>query len=453
MTTTHSTLSPSSAYRWLNCPGSVREQAKYPEQPSGPGAIDGTHSHTLLEHCVKAGLADPSTMVGVTMKDHEGEFVIDAERCKRVKVAIDYVREKVDALQMMFGQQATIIAERRVNPAHLIGRDDMAGTCDITIICGSFCEIIDFKDGMNTVEAKGNEQLELYALGTLADYKLPVNVDYPVNTIRTTIIQPKLALKGLPPTSSHTMSTQEVLALIPKYVIGGSAVDKPDAPLVPGDKQCKYCRATGCSARNEAAMASAGVVFPLLSEKAVADANTNRWLDSIEARENASQQVAAQDPGSMTNERLCEVIEAAPLMRQMIEAAEAEAQRRLEAGTSIPGLKLVNGRGSQAWAIPEDQVAEKLKGMGVPKDAIYKTSVVSPAQAKKLTWEKRDGTKKTLSERQLKTLETEYIVKLGGKLTVAPESDPRPAVVRDASPMFSAVQVEPAAPALPAWLS
>lgn len=430
--TTHSTLSPSSAYRWLNCPGSVREQAKYPEQPSGLGAIDGTHSHTLLEHCVRNDLIDPFIMVGIRMSDHEGEFVVDRERAKRVKVAIDYVREKVDALQMMFGQQATVIAERKVNPAHLIGRDDMAGTCDITIICGAFCEIIDFKDGMNTVEAKDNEQLELYALGTLADYKLPVNVAYPVNTVRMTIVQPKLALKGLDAISSHTMSTEEVLALIPKYVIGGSAVDKPDAPLVPGEKQCRYCRATGCSARNTAAMAMAGVTFSAVQP---------------------SQQVAAQDPGSMTNERLREVIEAAPLMRQMIEAAEAEAQRRLEAGQAIPGLKLVNGRGSQAWAIPEDQVVEKLKTMGVPKDAIYKTSVVSPAQAKKLTWEKRDGTKKTLSERQLKTLETEYIVKLGGKLTVATESDPRPAVVRDASPMFSAVQVEPAAPALPAWLS
>mgnify|MGYP000243372453 CR=1 FL=1 len=55
---THAKLSPSSAYRWLACPGSVREEAKYPEPPSGPGAIDGTHSHTLLEHCIK-GNGDP----------------------------------------------------------------------------------------------------------------------------------------------------------------------------------------------------------------------------------------------------------------------------------------------------------------------------------------------------------------------------------------------------------
>lgn len=417
----------------MRCPGSVREQAKYPEPPSGAGAIDGTHSHTLLEHCVKADLADPMGMVGVKMKDHEGEFVIDAERAKRVKVVIDYVKQKVEALSFMFGEKATVMPERRVNPEHLLGRPDMAGTADITIRCGTFTEIIDLKDGMNAVEAKGNEQLELYGLGGLADYKLPINVEYPVKQVKLTIIQPKLAVKGLPVTTSHDMSTTEVLALIPKYVVGAAATDAPDAPLVPGEKQCRYCRATGCSARAAAGMAAAGVSFPVLTP-AVVDAST---------------QVAEQDAGSMTNERLVQIIEAAPLMRQMIENAEAEAQRRLEAGQSIKGLKLVKGRGALAWVLPEDQTAEKLKGMGIPKDAIWTTKLVSPAQAKKLTWTKRDGSQKQLTDRQLKTLETEYIAKMGGKLTVAPESDPRPAVVRDAAPLFSAVE---AAPTLPSWL-
>lgn len=429
---THSTLSPSSAYRWTRCPGSVREQEKYPEQPSGPGAIDGTHSHTLLEHCVKADLADPTNMVGVKMKDHEGEFTVDAERAARVKVAVDYVRKQTTTF--MFGgfNPVSVHTEQRVNPAHLIGRDDMSGTCDIQIHSSEVLEVIDFKDGMNTVEAKDNEQLELYALGALAALKLPINAQYPFKLVRMTIIQPKLTMKGLPAVSSHDMTVQQVLDLIPKYVTAGAATDKPDAALVPGDKQCKYCRASGCSARGSQVLASAGVVFPIVS---------------------AAQQVAEQDPNAMTDERLVEILEAAPLIRQTIEAAEAEAQRRMEAGKTIPGLKLVNGRGSQAWALPEEQIVEKLKGMGVPKDAIYKTTVVSPAQAKKLTWEKRDGTKKTLSDRQLKTLETEYIVKMAGKLTVAPASDPRPAVVRDAAPLFSAVEVKPQVPALPSWLS
>lgn len=424
---THAPLSPSSAYRYMRCPGSVREQAKYPEKPSGPGAIDGTHTHTLLEHCLKEFIP-AANMVGQTMTDHEGSFIVDADRAKRVQVALDHVNS-IGAVM--------VIAEQRVNPAHLLGRDDMSGTVDIQVHAGDTLHVIDYKDGMNEVTAKDNEQLELYALGVLAGFKLPISVEYPFKSVTMTIIQPKLAMKGGNPITSHTMTVREVLDLIHKYVVGGAAVDHPEAPLVPGDKQCKYCRASGCSARAQEAMKMSGIAFPSLPATV----------------QQVSDQVAAQDPASMTNDQLRQILEAAPLMRQTIEQAEAEAQRRLESGQSVPGLKLVYGRGSQAWAIPEDQVVEKLKGMGVPKDAVYKTSVVSPAQAKKLVWTKRDGTQKQLSERQLKTLETEYIAKLGGKLTVALESDPRAAVVRDAAPLFSAVEVTPEIPALPSWLS
>lgn len=423
----HAKLSPSRAVRYTRCPGSVREEAKYPEKPSGPGAIDGTHSHTLLEHCVKALLSDPTSMVGVKMKDHEGEFIIDSDRVKRVKVAIDYIREN---------HTGPVLSESRVSPAYLLGRDDMGGTVDVQIHGPDVLEIIDYKDGMNEVEAKDNEQLELYALGVLAGFKLPINGDYPFKSVKMTIIQPKLAMRGVNPISSHTLSVPDVMALIPKYVAAGAAVDRPDAPLVPGDKQCKYCAASGCSARAQHAMAASGVVFPNLPADVV----------------QISDQAATKDPAAMSADQLRQILEAAPLIRQTIEQAEAEVLRRLDAGQSVPGAKLVYGRGSQAWSIKEEEVVEKLKGMGVPKDAIYKTSVVSPAQAKKLVWPKRDGTQKQLSERQLKTLETEYISKLGGKLTVALESDPRPAVVRDAAPLFSAVQSVPEQVALPSWM-
>jgi hypothetical protein len=423
----HALLSPSRAHRYMRCPGSVREEAKYPEPPSGPNAIDGTHTHTLLEHCVKADLGDPTTMVGVKMKDDDGEFVVDTDRAARVKVAIDYVRQRHAELG------GSVLAERRVDPSYLLGRSDMSGTVDIRIMGTQVLEIIDYKDGMSPVESDGNEQLELYALGALAELKVLLSLPFPFTAVRMTIIQPKMALRGGDPIVSVEKSVDEVLGLVGKYVHGAAMTEKPDAPLIPGEKQCKWCRASGCAARVNASLAVAGVAFPVVGVE-------------------VGQQIAQQDPAALSDDKLREILEAAPMMRQMIEQAEAEALRRLESGKPIPGLKLVNGRGSQAWTLPEEQIAEKLKGMGVPKDAIYKTSVVSPAQAKKITWSNRKGEQKSLSPRQLKTLETEYIVKLGGKLTVAPESDPRPAVIRDVAPLFSAVESAPAPASLPAWL-
>lgn len=113
-----------------------------------------------------------------------------------------------------------------------------------------------------------------------------------------------------------------------------------------------------------------------------------------------AQQSADKDPATMDDQQIRQIMEAAPLMRQLLEAVEKEALRRLEAGQAIPGLKLVHGRGSRAWALPEDEMAEKLVKMGIPRTAIYETKLVSPAKAEKLTWEKRDGAKVSLSERQ-----------------------------------------------------
>ena len=166
-----------------------------------------------------------------------------------------------------------------------------------------------------------------------------------------------------------------------------------------------------------------------------------------------AQQSADKDPSTMDDAQIAQILEAAPLMRQLLEGVEKEAQRRLEAGQSIPGLKLVHGRGSRVWALPEEEMAEKLIKMGIPKTAVYETKLVTPAKAEKLTWEKRDGTKVSLTDRQLKRMDQEYVSKLAGKLTVVPESDSRPAVITNAAPMFSAVEAAPAAESLPSWLS
>jgi hypothetical protein len=214
------------------------------------------------------------------------------------------------------------------------------------------------------------------------------------------------------------------------------STDAPNAPLVPGESQCKYCRAKGsCSALASNVMKEIGVMFQPVTV-------TTNVLD-------VAQQSANKDPAVMSDDQIRQIMEAAPLMRQLIEGVEKEAQRRLESGQSIPGLKLVNGRGSRAWTLDDDQIAEKLIKMGIPKTAIYETKLVTPAKAEKLTWEKRDGTKVTLTDRQLKLMNQEYVAKLAGKLTVAPESDSRPAITTNAAPLFSAVET-PAE--LPAWL-
>lgn len=429
-------LSPSKRSRWALCPGSIREEAKYPDTGSGPAAADGTHSHTLLERCIKSGRS-AQFYIGQSMVDHEGEFTVDSSRAARVQIALDYLDKRVAEESTPF-LIPKVISETRVDPEHLLGRSDLSGTVDIQIHGYDMLELIDYKDGMGIVSAEGNLQLEQYAYGVLAGFKLPVNGDYPFKTVRMTIIQPKLALRGMPAISSHDVSVRDLLANMGTIITQAAATDKPDAPLVPGESQCKFCRAKGsCSALANNVMKEVGIMFqPVVTQT----------LD-------VAQQSADKDPSAMDDAQIAQIMEAAPLMRQLLEAVEKEALRRMEMGQVIPGLKLVNGRGSRTWALPEEEMAEKLIKMGIPKSAVYETKLVTPAKAEKLTWEKKDGTKVALTDRQLTRMEQEYVVKLAGKLTVVPESDGRPAVITNAAPLFSAVDAAPAAESLPSWLS
>jgi hypothetical protein len=405
----------------------VREEAAYPDERSGAAAIDGTHSHTLLEHCVKAGAADPLPMVGIKMKDDDGEFIVDAERAQRVKIAIDYIKQRhAESLGI-----AQLIAEQRVDPQWLLSRDDLSGTVDVQIhdVLHGVLEIIDYKDGMNDAWDSAILQMEQYAVGALAGFKIAKPNPYPYKTVRMTVIQPKLALRGGPTIRSVDYPVDKVLDEVARtIVIEAAATDRPDAPLVPGEKQCRYCKAKGgCAA---------------LSTKAL------QVVDTVDITASA----AEKDPTKMTDEQIVQIMEAAPLLRQLLEGVEDEAQKRMERGADIPGLKMVNGKGHRAWKLSEDEMAERLRKMGIPKESVYKTTLVSPAQAEKLRWKKRDGTDVQLTERQLKTLETEYVVKTVGKPVVALAADSRTAITTNAAPLFSAVQSEVPVE-LPAWLS
>lgn len=424
--TSHAKLSPSARVRWGNCPGSVREEAKYPAKPSGAAAVDGTHTHTLLEKCVAPYDAlgiihDPKDFIGHTIKDHDGEFTVDADRAERVQFAIDYIqsRIKLDPL-------CRVIAEKRVNPESLVLRDDMSGTVDIQIISGNgeSIEIVDYKDGMGVVEAAGNPQLEQYGVGVIAE-KLTAGELAPMY-IRLTIIQPKLRTKGMAGIVYSDTTLGALMIAKDKMIVEGAATDAPDAPLVPGESQCKFCAHKGaCSALAGQAMAASGVVFQNLD---------------------VSKQASDKDPSTMSDKQIVEIMEAAPLLRQMIEAVEAEAQRRLEAGVVIDGLKMVNCRGARSWNLTDDEIAAKLKKMGVPKDAIYESKLVSIAKAEKLSWKKGDETVK-LSDRQIKQL-GEYVSSIVGKPTIALASDARKAVTISAAAMFPAVELS-----IPSWLS
>ena len=425
---THANLSPSKRSRWGACPGSIREEAKYPDDRSGPAAIDGTHTHSLLNWCLSQPdqmIGDPKSQIGYTMKDDDGEFIIQGDRASRVQFALDYImRRKIEM------EAIRVYSEERVNPVSVFHRNDLAGTCDVIIMGESSLEIIDYKDGMGIVDAKDNAQMEQYLIGFLSPF-IGSGSPVPWKTIRMTIIQPKLRERGMDGISYHEIDVSEVPRIVGAIQQQAAATDDPNAPLVPG-KHCDYCKHKGaCGSLSGQALKASGISFANLD---------------------VAQQAADKEPTSLTDAQIKEIIEAAPLIRQMLEGAEAEALRRFNIGHPIAGLKAVRGRGSRGWSEDDEAMAEKLRKMGMPKDTIWKTSLITVAQAEKVKWTKRDGSEDQLSPRQLKTLQNEYIKKSDGKLTVVPESDERPAAITTAEHLFDAVPVVQTE-TLPSWLS
>jgi len=116
---------------------------------------------------------------------------------------------------------------------------------------------------------------------------------------------------------------------------------------------------------------------------------------------------------------LGEIMGKADLIEGWVKSIRAEVERRLLAGTSVAGYKLVQGkRGNRKWA-DEVEAEETLKAMRVKHDQMYNYTVISPVSAEKLA---KSG---DIGPRQWTKLQ-ESITQAEGKPSVAPQSDKRP---------------------------
>ena len=104
----------------------------------------------------------------------------------------------------------------------------------------------------------------------------------------------------------------------------------------------------------------------------------------------------------------------AVLLQGWIDDLNALVQTKIEKGYKIPGWKLVAKRSTRKWA-DQGKAADALKALGVDP---MKLEIVSPAQAEKLLKAKKQNLPEGLT------------VSVSSGDTLAPESDPRPAVVQ-----------------------
>lgn len=371
----HAKLSPSGAKKWMTCAGS--------------------HALESAEEFVE--------------RFYSVEFT--EEMAEYTQVYVDAVRARVEEYKLAGAVEVILLVEQRLPIGHITGEQGATGTGDAVIIAvwldgTALVDVGDLKTGMGVeVEAEGNGQLQLYALGALEEYGLL----YEITRARMTIYQPRL--KAVP--SEWERSVEELQAFGEEARTAARLahtakkhlenwINGPDySYLVPGE----HCRTAFCNAR-----ATCPKLAQFVEENVGADFDV--IVEKPQEYINASALHCADTALSIR-------MRAVDLIEDWCRAVRAEVERRLLAGQPVPGYKLVQGkRGARAWS-DENAVEETFKSMRLKHDEMYSYKLVSPTTAEKLL--------KDTPKRWNRVLP--LITQSEGKPSVAPESDKRPALV------------------------
>lgn len=416
--TGHARLSPSN-HRWVHCPGSVREESRYPDV-AGDAAIDGTGTHLLLELCLESGdSADAydGQIIGVNHPDKPSGWSVSTDRIKRVNDCLAYIDRRVQEISDSFpGAEINVESESKSNPGQLCGRSDWYGTCDVTITATGdngtmlFLEIVDYKDGRGFVSAVDNSQLISYAGGKMAGRWMP---GYP-NAIRTTVVQPKTT----PCVRSHDYTTATIMAQLDRLTAAAAATDEPDAPLVPG-QHCQWCKhKPHCTAAVEKSMES----LTMFDDIPTADGSLFESLADL-----------AADVTTLESAKLAELLDAQPALDAAFARIAEELQTRIECArpdAMTVGYAMLPGRKSREWNEEEEQVAKMLRSRGFKRDDIYPPKLVSVAQVMK---------SEKLTDSQKETIEKKFVEEKPGKMKLTKVRQKQNDVVQmfdDVAPSF-----------------
>jgi hypothetical protein len=314
--TAHASLGPSSAERWMNCPGSVVLSEGMPNK-SSLHADEGTRAHEVAE---------------TLLRGETPEGTVSVEMMENVMVYVDHVIELADDSNMLH-------VEVRVKAT-----DAIWGTADAIVWnkATSTLYVRDLKYGAGVgVEVVGNLQLKIYALAAL------LTMGYPARSVDVGIVQPRKPHADGPIRSIvfDAIDLMDFHAdLLDAEARVAAARKDPVAHLKPTEKGCHWCKAAPkCPAIRSRAQSVAKIAF-------------------------APQQ--PYDPKA-----LADVLDFIPILEGWIKNTREFAYAEAEKGHTPPNYKLVDKVATRKWKAAPELVAQTL---GVPVSEVVRPVELLP---------------------------------------------------------------------------
>lgn len=360
----HAMLSPSAASRWMSCTASAALEASLPGQTTS-FAKEGTQAHVVAEFAAREALGLP---LPPNMFDTPDDEMMEAAAIYADHIKETYLKAKETCTD--------VIAETEIRLDLTAWIPEGFGTADCLIVADGTLYVIDFKYGKGVlVEAEGNKQMMIYALGALGWADLL----YQIDTVRMTIIQPRI----------NNISTADITAA--ELRMWGAEVLAPIAQIAyeglgefkPSEDACRFCRANG-------------------SCKAQADYFVSLFDEN-------------EDDGRLDPAAAGEILKRAAGMKDWLDRLEEAVKNACLAGSTVPGWKLVEGRTKRRYT-DEAEIENRLRAKRYKVSEIYEKKLLGITKMEKL-----------LGRKKMDELIGDLIEKPQGAPTLVPESDKRPA--------------------------
>lgn len=362
--TAHSEKGPSSSARWIHCTPSAKLCADIPNEGSSY-AQEGTDAHALCEYLLKTALGQEAKDPIESLTYYNQEM---QEHCEDYR---DYVLGLVEEAKQRT-KDVLVMVEQKVEYERFVSGG--FGTADCIIIADGVLNVVDFKYGMGVeVNAEGNSQMQIYALGALEIF----DSLYDINTVQMTIFQPRLCNISVASMSRDDLYKWAEEVLKPASI----EADEGTGEFATGD-WCRFCRA--------------------------------KHICRERAKKNL--ELAAYDfasPPLLSDEEICKILEKVDNLLNWANDVKEYALQEAVAGKSWSGFKLVEGRSIRKYKNEEEVISLATKAGYDPYTKKVKTITEMTKEMGKKKFEEILG---------------KEVVKPQGKPVLVREDDKRPAL-------------------------